>query len=75
MHQKIFVFVLFLFFVLDGIMVQLMPEMIEKLRHSLKEMQDYTITAGIPGGAGEEQVIVEWVSRQNTPQQARYDFL
>ena len=56
-------------------MVQLMPEMIEKLRHSLKEMQDYTITAGIPGGAGEEQVIVEWVSRQNTPQQTRYDFL
>ena len=53
-------------------MVQLTPEMIEKLRHSLKEMQDYSITTGVPGGAGEEQVIVEWVSRQNTSQQVWY---
>ncbi|KAL9950761.1 hypothetical protein ACROYT_G043318 [Oculina patagonica] len=54
----------------DGIMVQLMPEVIDKLRHALKEMQDYTITTGIPGGGEEELVIVEWVSRQNTPQQS-----
>lgn len=54
----------------DGIMVQLMPEVIGKLRNSLKEMQDYAITTGVPGGAGEEQVIVEWVSRQNTSEQA-----
>lgn len=60
------------FFCLDGIMVQLMPEVIDKLRHALKEMQDYTITTGIPGGGGEELVIVEWVSRHNNPQQTRY---
>ena len=53
-------------------MVQLMPEVIDKLRHALKEMHDYTITTGIPGGGGEEQVIVEWVSRHNNPQQTRY---
>ena len=52
-------------------MVQLTPEMIEKLRHSLKEMQDYSITTGVPGGTGEEQVIVEWASRQSASQQAR----
>lgn len=63
----------FLFcFCLDGIMVQLMPEVIDKLRHALKEMHDYTITTGTPGGGGEELVIVEWVSRQNSPQQTRY---
>ena len=45
--------------------------MIAKLRHSLKEMQDYSITTGVPGGAGEEQVIVEWASRQSASQQAR----
>lgn len=54
----------------DGIMVQLMPEAITKLRNSLKEMKDYTITTGIPGGGGEEQVIIEWVSRQEVPHQA-----
>lgn len=53
-------------------MVQLMPEVIDKLRHALKEMHDYTITTGIPGGAGEELVIIEWVSRHNNPQQTRY---
>lgn len=53
-------------------MVQLMPEVIDKLRHALKEMQDYTITTGIPGGGGEELVIVEWVSRHNNPQRTRY---
>lgn len=56
----------------DGIMVQMMPEAITKLRSSLKEMKDYTITTGIPGGGGEEQVIVEWVSRKDTPRQSRY---
>ena len=56
-------------------MVQLMPEVIDKLRHALKEMQDYTITTGIPGGGGEELVIVEWVSRHNNPQQTRYTFV
>ena len=55
----------------DGIMVQLIPEVITKLRNSLKEMKDYTITTGIPGGGGEEQVIIEWVSRQEVPHQAR----
>ena len=55
----------------DGIMVQLMPEVITKLRNSLKEMKDYTITTGIPGGGGQEQVIIEWVSRQEVPHQAR----
>lgn len=53
-------------------MVQLMPEVIDKLRHALKEMHDYTITTGTAGGGGEELVIVEWVSRQNSPQQSRY---
>ena len=53
-------------------MVQLMPEVIDKLRHALKEMHDYTITTGNPGGGGEELVVVEWVSRQNNPQQTRY---
>ena len=52
-------------------MVQLMPEVIGKLRNALKEMKDYTITTGIPGGGDEEQVIIEWVSRQDFPQQAR----
>lgn len=52
-------------------MVQLMPEVITKLRNSLKEMKDYTITTGIPGGGGEEQVIIEWVSRQEVSHQAR----
>ena len=55
----------------DGIMVQLMPEVITKLRNSLKEMKDYTITTGIPGGGAEEQVVIEWVSRQEVPHQAR----
>ncbi|XP_074611326.1 zinc finger FYVE domain-containing protein 9-like isoform X1 [Acropora palmata] len=54
----------------DGIMVQLMPEVITKLRNSLKEMKDYTITTGIPGGGAEEQVVIEWVSRQEVPHQA-----
>lgn len=56
-------------------MVQLMPEVIDKLRHALKEMHDYTITTGIPGGGGEELVIIEWVSRHNNPQQTRYKFV
>jgi len=54
----------------DGIMVQLMPEVIGKLRNSLKEMKDYTITTGIPGGGEEEQVIIEWVSRKDAPRQS-----
>lgn len=53
----------------DGIMVQLMPEVIGKLRNSLKEMKDYTITTGVPGGGAEEEVIIEWVSRQDAPRQ------
>ena len=48
-----------------------MPEAIAKLRNSLKEMKDYTITTGIPGGGGEEEVIVEWVSRKDAPCQSR----
>jgi len=55
-------------------MVQLMPEVIGKLRNSLKEMKDYTITTGIPGGGEEEQVIIEWVSRKDAPRQSRYLF-
>ena len=35
-------------------------------------MKDYTITTGIPGGGGEEEVIVEWVSRKDAPRQSRY---
>lgn len=54
-------------------MVQMIPEAITKLRRSLKEMKDYTITTGIPGGGGEEQVIVQWVSRKDTPRQSRYE--
>lgn len=53
-------------------MVQMMPDAITKLRSSLKEMKDYTITTGIPGGGGEEEVIVEWVSRKDAPRQSRY---
>ena len=60
-----------IFFSVDGIMVQLMPEVIVKLRNSLKEMKDYTITTGIPGGGGEEHVIIEWVSRKDAPHQSR----
>ena len=59
-------------FLVDGIMVQMMPDAITKLRSSLKEMKDYTITTGIPGGGGEEEVIVEWVSRKDAPRQSRY---
>lgn len=54
-------------------MVQMIPEAIIKLRSSLKEMKDYTITTGIPGGGGEEQVIVQWVSRKDAPRQSRYE--
>ena len=35
-------------------------------------MKDYTITTGIPGGGGEEEVIVEWVSRKDAPRHSRY---
>ena len=52
-------------------MVQLIPKLIVELRHSLKEMQDYTIFSGIPEQKGDEVVVIEWVSRQEALQQAR----
>ena len=51
-----------LFLPLDGVMVQVTSEVIKEFKQAIKDMRDFTISAGEPGAEDSSQVGIEWCS-------------
>ena len=53
-------------FSLDGVMVQVTSEVIQEFKTAIKEMKEFTMTAGDPTSEDSSQVGIEWCSADST---------
>ena len=59
--------IIFVSFLSDGVMVQMIRQMSEEMRQAMREMSDFTIHTGCTetDAASIQQVVFEWVSKRN----------
>lgn len=60
-------FIFYIYFLSDGVMVQMIRQRSEEMRQAMREMSDFTIHTGCPDtdGVAIQQVVFEWVSKRN----------
>ena len=51
----------------DGVMVQLLPDMLEALKQSMIRMENYVILCGKRAEQPEETVTLKWVDQEPSP--------